>query len=371
MTALPTVRGAHLVGSINQPTAEATLRIVAENLGTDVARIPDGEVGERYHWILFQGTAFDALDGLARLPIDPILVGGFDLRPLSLDGSVAAEHLTFGALGYADAALASFGEFAALRDAGVIAPGTRFQVSLPTPLAALSVFVVEADQAAVYPAYAAALVREIAEITAAIPAADLAIQIDMATEFAYIEQVVLGGTKRVAWFAGATADSTVPSSEVIAAAAALAAAVATTIPDAVELGFHLCYGDVAEKHFVEPVDAANLVAMASELAAKVARPVNWVHMPVPIERDDPAYFAPLAGLALHPETKLFLGLVHHEDGAPGAARRIAAARPALASAGLSEFGIGTECGFGRGPASRTAPLLRLHAEIIAAANPAG
>ena len=46
MTALPAVRGAHLVGSINQPTAAATLRVVAENLGSDLARVPDGEVGE-------------------------------------------------------------------------------------------------------------------------------------------------------------------------------------------------------------------------------------------------------------------------------------------------------------------------------------
>ncbi|AMB59321.1 hypothetical protein [Microterricola viridarii] len=368
MTALPAVNGAHLVGSINQPTAAATLRIVAENLGSDVARIPDGEVGERFHWIMFQGAVFAAVDGLVRTAGDPIMVGGFDRRPLTLDGSVAAEQLSFDPLGYADAAIASFSEFVALRDSGVIAPGTRFQVSVPSPLAALSAFVVDTDQPAVYPAYAAAIVREIAEITAAIPAADLAIQIDMATEFAFIEQVALGGTSRVAWFAGASAEQSVPTAEIISAAAAMAAAVATTIPDAVELGFHLCYGDVAEKHFVEPADSANLVATASALAAGIERPVNWVHLPVPIERDDAAYFAPLAELALHPETKLFLGLVHHEDGVEGATRRIAAARPVLASAGLTEFGIGTECGFGRGPAERTAPLLRLHHDIIAAAS---
>ncbi|PPL15723.1 hypothetical protein GY24_13895, partial [Microterricola pindariensis] len=122
------------------------------------------------------------------------------------------------------------------------------------------------------------------------------------------------------------------------------------------------------KHFVEPADAGNLVAMANVLAAAVTRPINWLHLPVPIERDDAAYFAPLTGLALHPETKLFLGLVHHEDGVEGAQRRIATAQPALAAAGFSEFGIGTECGFGRGPADRTAPLLQLHREIIAASH---
>ncbi|HEY9424777.1 MAG TPA: hypothetical protein VIP54_08260 [Microterricola sp.] len=160
MTALPAVRGAHLVGSINQPTAAATLRVVAENLGADIARIPDGEVGERYHWILFQGSAFDAVDGLVRVPIDPIVIGGFDVRPLTLDGTVAAEALEFGPLGYADAAIASYAEFTALKGAGVIAPGTRFQVSVPSPLAALSVYVVPAERPLVYPAYSAAITRD-------------------------------------------------------------------------------------------------------------------------------------------------------------------------------------------------------------------
>lgn len=377
MTSLPAVRAAHLVGSINQPAAADALRIVAENLGTHAARIPDGEVGERFHWIRFQGTRFDAVAGLERLPMDPVMAAGFDVRPLRLDGSVPAAELEFGPLGYAAAALSGYAEFTALRDAGVIGAATRFQVGIPTPLAPLSAFVLGSDQAAVYPAYAAAVRREIADIVAAIPAADLAVQIDMATEFSYIEQVSLRGKKPFPWFVqglaegdsrGLAEDAAVPAADIIAACTSLTAELAAAVPADVQLGFHLCYGDIAEKHFVEPEDAANLVAVANALFAKAARPVGFLHLPLPIERDDAAYFAPLGELALHPETSLFLGLVHHEDGTAGAARRIAAARPALAAAGLEEFGIATECGFGRGPADRTAPLLRLHAEIIAAAN---
>ena len=54
------VRGAHLVGSVNLPTAEDTFRTVAAHAGTHLRRIPDGEVGERFHWILFQGARFVA-----------------------------------------------------------------------------------------------------------------------------------------------------------------------------------------------------------------------------------------------------------------------------------------------------------------------
>ncbi|PPL14192.1 hypothetical protein GY24_16890, partial [Microterricola pindariensis] len=237
------MRGAHLVGSINQPTAAATLRIVAENLGTDAARIPDGEVGERFHWILFQGAAFDAVAGLERLPIDPIIIAGFDVRPFRLDGTVPADELEFGPLGYADAAIAGFGDFSALRDAGVIAPGTRFQVSLPSPLAPHTTFVAQDDKPAVYPAYAAAMEREIAAIAAAIPAEDLAIQIDMATEFSFVEQISIGGKQPVTWFTATPGDTS--TAEIIAAVGAMAASVANQVPEGVEFGFHLCYGDIA------------------------------------------------------------------------------------------------------------------------------
>lgn len=365
MTSSPSVHGAHLVGSINQPTAKDTLSIVAENLGTHVARIPDGEVGERYHWILFQGTRLEAADGLSRVAGEPFMIAGFDLRKIALDGTVPAEDVKFGPLGYAQAAIASYEDFKALRESGKIAAGTRFQVALPTPLAPLGSYMNAADQAAVYPAYAAAMKGEIAAMAAAIPAEDLAIQLDLAVEFSHIEQVPVGGNTPDCWYAEG-ADST--PAQIIEAAADMASDVAESIPADIHFGIHLCYGDVAEKHFIEPADAANLTAMANALSSKIARSIEFLHLPVPIERNDAGYFAPLAGLQLHPETELFLGLVHHEDGAEGALARIAAARPAIAAAGIESFGVATECGFGRGPAERTAPLLQLHADVIEAAN---
>jgi methionine synthase II (cobalamin-independent) len=363
MTAIPIVRGAHLVGSINQPTAEATFRTVGGHLGADLARIPDGEVGERFHWILFQGAAFDATPGLARLPIDPIVRAGFDVRPLALDGTVEPSDLIIGALGYARAAIDSFTTFSRLRSEGVIAPHTRFQVSLPSALAPVTSYITQADRAAVYPAYEAALHREVAAIVAAIPGEDLAIQIDLAIEFAIIEGVSLGGGPVPPWF---TDDH--ERASVIDGCVRLVTPLADSIPPAVQLGFHLCYGDVAEKHFIEPADTGALTAMANSLTASVTRHIDWVHLPVPIERHDAGYFAPLTELSIREGTQLYLGLVHHEDGVAGALSRIAAARPALVEAGIGEFGIGTECGFGRGPADRTTSLLDLHAAILAASR---
>src|ERR1700685_2584048 len=91
------------------------------------------------------------------------------------------------------------------------------------------------------------------------------------------------------------------------------------------------------------------------MAAGLRRPLNWVHMPVPRDRDDDAYFAPLRALRLPESTQLFLGLVHATDGIDGVRRRTAAARRSP-----PPFGIATECGFGRRPPQTVAALLELH-----------
>jgi hypothetical protein len=67
---------------------------------------------------------------------------------------------------------------------------------------------------------------------------------------------------------------------------------------------------------------AIMVDIANAASAGVARPIQFFHMPVPKARTDDAYFAPLANLRLHPETQLYLGLIHHDDVAGDAARSL-------------------------------------------------
>jgi hypothetical protein len=81
-------------------------------------------------------------------------------------------------------------------------------------------------------------------------------------------------------------------------------------------------------------------------------------MPVPIDRADDAYFAPLKDLNLPAGTQLFLGLVHLDDGVQGARERVRAAQKVV-----PEFGVACECGLGRRPPERIPELLRLHREI--------
>ncbi|WP_083586863.1 hypothetical protein [Agrococcus sp. Marseille-P2731] len=344
----------HLVGSVNQPDAESVLRLVAERLGGAahvgaggaVPRIPDGEVGERFYWIQFQTLRFDATPGLERVGEAGFRIRDrFDVRQFRVTGDVELPDL-----GYASAAIDSFERFAALQDEGVIAPETRFQVSLPTPVAIVGAFLEPGSRSAFEPVYRDALRAELERILAAVPHERLAIQFDAAVEFAILERDRGPAVALEPWWRGDALEGIV---ERLTEAGAW-------VPEGVELGYHLCYGDVEEAHFVQPQDARHLAAVAKGVLATARHRVDFLHLPVPIERDDAEYFAPLAAVAWG-GTQVFLGLVHHEDGVSGALRRAAAARTAVPA-----FGIATECGFGRGPAERTAPLLDLHREIAAA-----
>jgi hypothetical protein len=348
------MRFAHLVGSVNLPDAESTFTTVSEHLGSRLHRVPDGEVGDRYYWIQFQKDFFDVTPGLVRMGDTPFYIRErFDGRPIALDGSVAAEDLQLPGLGYADAAIESYATFAALKAEGRIPSGARFQVSLPTPAGVVGSFFHAENRAAIEPVYERALMGELARILDAVPHDQLAIQWDTALEFGMLEKAQIRGYEITSWF-GTSHD------DILAGVLERAARQAAAVPADVEVGYHLCYGDVEESHFVQPADAGTLAEVLSGLFAHSPRPITWVHLPVPIERDDDAYFAPLAAVEWPTGTEIYLGLIHHEDGADGALRRANAA-----SKYVADFGVATECGFGRGPSERTVTLLELHEQVLA------
>lgn len=330
----------HLVGSVPLASAQDVMRTASALLGPRLRRVPDGETGVRANWIRWQSAVFQRHPAFeVAVPADPAAYSPGShvrLRPAAADAPLA-----FGPLGYAEAALASYASLGELRRAGQVPRDLRFQVSLPTPLAPVTWFVAPEDQPRVEPAYEAALLAEVDEIARAIPHEDLSIQWDVAVEFALLEGL------RPAHFR--------PLEDGICSRLVR---LANGVPPGVEVGFHLCYGDADHAHFKEPDDTAKLVRVANAVVAGVARPIDWIHLPVPRGRTDAAYFSPLSGLSLGAETRLHLGLVHLTDGAAGAERRIRAARRFA-----GDFGVGTECGLGRRPPATIPRLLALHAEI--------
>ncbi|WP_417555010.1 hypothetical protein [Microbacterium sp.] len=342
-------QGALLVGSVNYDDAEKTMRTASAVLGGRLRRIPDGEVGKRFHWIMFQPDVLGQAEGIERVGDEPRWRRDVDARPLRIADGVDAATLQLPPLGYASAAEDSYEIFRRLRDEGAIAEGIRFQVSLPSPVAVISSYFSSDDRAAIDPIYTAAMRRELDRILAAIPHDDLAIQWDVASELGIIERASGYGRTMESWWPGDPFDGLVER----------LAALVDAVPAGVEVGVHLCYGDAGEKHFIEPKDTATLVRFANAVITASARELTWLHLPVPIDRDDPAYFAPLTDLTETAE--LYLGLVHREDGVEGARRRIAAA-----SAVVTRFGVATECGIGRAPAGTTEGILATHAEVASA-----
>ena len=227
--------------------------------------------------------------------------------------------------GYDDAALASYATFCTMREEGIIPKGVRFQVSLPTPINVL--VQLEGPYAnPVEPIYERALLSSLQRIQAEIPTSDLAVQWDCAVEFGMLEGVFFQP-----WWGGDVKEGVEERLLRLAAA----------VDEGVELGFHLCYGDIGHKHFVEPKDTSKLREVASAMLEGVRRKIDWIHMPVPKGRNDVGYFEPLKGLEFG-QTELHLGLLHPDD-EESTRKRIHAAK----QAGLRSFGVATECGMGR------------------------
>jgi hypothetical protein len=331
----------HLVGSIPLGTTSAVFTALGEIIGARAKRYPDGETNGRERFIRWQERV------VADNPLfEPADTGGgasyrrgaYRLAPHVRDGEI-----TFDTLGYADTARESCAEFARLQAAGVIPPGVRFQVSLPTPTTFVSAFFEKADRPRIEPAYESAMKREVEAICRAAPASELAIQWDMPYETfghdgaweLHYENDIEESSRRIA-------------------------RLSKEIPAAVDVGVHLCYGDAGHQHILEPKTLGTCVTMANALACVLPRRLAWVHMPVPRDRCDDDYFRPLEALELNEGTELYLGLVHYTDGLEGARRRISAA----ARHGR-EFGVAAECGFGRRDPRTIPDLLRLH---IAAGN---
>jgi hypothetical protein len=332
----------HLVGSIGLDSVEEVFATVGKLLGPRLKRIPDGEPGPRRLWVSFQ---YPLLRSSPYLRPDP----SGEVRPtnkfpkLCLAEGVKAEEVTFGELGYAREAKGSYLDFRAARERGEIPRGVRFQVCLPTPMGVIYAFCTARDVLAIDAAYEKAMIREVGRICAAIPHRDLCIQWDFCHEM-----IILDGQPQDQFpLLEASRE------DIMARMRRLCAAV----PPDVELGVHLCYGDFAAKHFNEPKDMGPMVMVANAMAKAVARPIDYIHMPVPIARSDDAYFAPLRELQFANE--VYLGVVHAADGVEGTKKRMA-----TAARFAPKFGIACECGIAR---ARMPGLVRRILEIHAAA----
>jgi hypothetical protein len=349
------------VGSVARPSdgwdVEDVLTRCSAALDGHVSMLPDGEVGDRHHWISYVKRHAYAhhpdMITLTRHTYDDWIPKGrgdqwfFSLRP-------GITEIDFESLGYAREAKASYAIFRRLRDEGVLGARTRFQVALPMiESATRSVVDSTHNFELLYHGYGRVMEKEIAAIVDAIPAADLAIQWDMVAEVAAAENAPYSGGVDPREL------ETLPPDPFERLAVGLRWMCAG-IPDEALLGLHVCYGSMSQRpgessdagHFMSIRDLSTSVQVVKAAARALDRPIDYAHMAVQATNGfDESYYAPLAWLDPG-EIHVYLGLVHLHDGVEGALRRIEIARRYH-----HNFGIATQCGWGRRPPEESVEAL--------------
>ena len=351
-----------LIGSLPGDAARAVMAQWGEALGPRLLALPDGETGYRRMWMEFLCCrVFEpnpAIETRSRPPpVDPedpadwcrpgddwISLGyergtwRFRVRP-------DAGAIDLGELGYAREAVASYRAFEALRAEGRIAPALRFQVSIPLHDSSLRWYMERRrDVERLWRPYSEAVAREVEAMQVAIPAEDLLIQWDACAETLGFDPA---GAGHWPWQ---------PEGDRLERFSWSVAELSAAVPEPVMLGLHLCYGSFVEQHLVEPADLETCVALANAAVRGAGRRLDYVHMPVPKNRADDAFFAPLRHLEAG-GTNLYLGLVHGDPLEANLARVAAAKRHA------GRFGVAAECGFGRAPQEKMPALIARHREV--------
>jgi hypothetical protein len=336
-----------LVGSIPLDTVEEVMRRFGGPLGAYLPAIPDGEVGERRSWVnrlcylIFNGHA--DLETLRRpKPVD----GREQLLPRTRDEAwqfrvrPGVERVRFGnpgsRLGYARDAVSSFFVFRTLREKGLLPPDLRFQISIPMVNSVVRplYFPDPKDLDRVRPGFEESLAAELAVIFRLIPHKDLAIQWDCAWE----TQSLSG------------AESGVPGESKIETHVAPIRRLSRQVPDAVQLGFHFCFGTFGGWPAFAPATLGPTIELVNASVEGAGRRVDWVHIPT-LDRTDEDFYAPLARLDTR-GARVYLGAIHH--------MATLKARLDVARKFLPDFGLGAYCGFGRTPPAELPQILEDH-----------
>jgi hypothetical protein len=340
-------RDVYMVGSVPMADAGEVFETVSAALGRRIKRIPDGETGERGDWITWLEPVFAQSPALEKSgEMFRVHATGTGRERYKLKPGRTPQDVHFDNLHYADIAKASYAVFKKLKDAGKISPETKFQIDLVPAHSVIWLYLVDELHAPIDPIYNEAVKREIDKIAASLPHDEIAIQFDVASAvFARLERNQSSSYGR-------------SKEEMQETFSNILLDLGNRVPSDIDLLFHLCYGDSNHKHVVEPTDMGDMVEFANRICSQIRRPIQLIHLPVPRNRDDDAYFAPLRNLKLRPETELCLGLVHYTDGLDGTRRRLATARKYAQA-----FSVGTECGFGRRDPKTIPELLRIHAQI--------
>ncbi|KAF1952727.1 hypothetical protein CC80DRAFT_452144 [Byssothecium circinans] len=344
--------GVLMVGSVPGTSPHEVFMRLTTALPGRLQAVPDGETGERWNYIGWQLQRFPRVARRNELGGTPLPESGLptftleDIEPTAYD----------------EVALSSYNDFTRLRKENFIPRNVRFQVCLPSPYSVLLGHLKPELVNAIEPLYEQRFAETLNTIVTNIPHNDVVIQWDLCFEMTALEfdRGRLTDKRHQPYF----------TSPVLQGLVDRVVRLCERIPQDVKLAFHLCYGDLRHKHFIEPEDTSLLVELANALLGRETLSVRteWIHLPVPKDRTDSEYFSPLASLKLNTSSiskppQIYLGLVHANDEA-GTQKRIETAQASVPF----PFGVATECGLGRTPPEEIDSILRI-CKVVTAEHP--
>jgi hypothetical protein len=221
--------GCHLVGSIPGKDARTCFKLCSDLLGPHLKRFPDGETNDRQQSICSQASLFPEIVQTGFNPAAPMNLTSKKFSMEEIEEGIRQLKLCAGQIKtkYNVEALQSFNDFQELKAQGDISSHVKFQVSLPTISSALSFLVAPPFQESAESIYGAALFESL-ETIQGIPPQELVIQLDIALDILYFEDV----WPVKPWWAGKGRAYLVD----------YIAEMVNKIDSSVENGLHFCYG---------------------------------------------------------------------------------------------------------------------------------
>lgn len=340
-----TTRFLHLVGSLPADDADMAMREALTRFGPHLRSVPDGETGERRHWIIHIIESFRSHPDL-----QVSTEGDWSDYDRLVRFRVRKGHTLPGEslhLGHVANVEKSQPIFQRLRlEFG--RPDHVFQVGLPGDLD-MALFTLGPLGAFRHRrAFTEATVREIGEISA-LTANEVLFQLEVPAELIFV------------------ASTPAPARRAMAGLLASGIArLADRSPAGTRFGVHLCLGDLNHKAMVRLRDARPLVLLANAMARRwpAGRSLEYVHAPFAAgERPaclDPAFYRPLRKLALPDTTRFVAGLLHESQGLDEQRQVLAIVEDQVGRA----VDLGAACGLGRRTPEQAAAVMDQASALI-------
>jgi hypothetical protein len=334
-------RIAHLVGSMPAADSRAAMTQALDAVGDRLTLLPDGETGERHHWIIHIIEAFREHPDL-ELKTDGDW-SDYDKLPIFKERAgrkLSGDTLDFG---HVAAFRESFPIFKELRGDRNLA----FQVGVPGDFDMALFTLGPAGAFRRRKPFTDATLNELRAIHAE-GGADVVFQLEIPVELVFVARArgpAQGGAAKLL--------------------ARGVANLAKESPAGARFGLHLCLGDMNHKALGKLVDTAPLVTLSNALAKAwpAGRPLEFIHAPFAAAEElpptSPRWYAPLDGLRLSPGTRFIAGFAH-EDQPIEDQRFILETIERLVGAPV---GISTSCGLGRRTPEAAARALARIAEL--------